>query len=571
MRRFRQVWLVDFEFCAPPGERQLPICMVAREFHSGRIMRFFGTDLTDLRAPPYDVGPDTLFVAYYASAELHCHLALGWPLPVNTLDLFTVFRNLFNGVQPVAGFGLLGALAQFGLSTVGAAEKEEMRQLAMRGGPYTPNEQVALLDYCQTDVDALHLLLPVLCDGLDLPRSLLRGRYMKAVARMEFEGIPIDLAALATLREHWAKIQDRLIQLVDQDYGVYEGRVFKLERFEAWLRQRNVPWPTTESGRLDLRDDAFHEMEKSSPEVAPLRALRHALSDMRLEQLQVGLDGRNRCMLSAFRSRTSRNQPGNSSFIFGPAVWLRGLIRPEPGMGIAYVDWSQQEIGIAAKLSGDLAMQRAYLSGDIYLAFGKQAGVIPPNGTKETHRNERALFKQCMLAVNYGMGEMALAQRISHPVEKARQLLQLHRETYPAFWKWTQGAVDHAMLHGHLWTVFGWSIQVGPIANPRSLANFPVQANGAEMMRLAACLATERGVTVHAPVHDAFLMGAPLNHLDAEVARMQAAMAEASSVVLDGFVLRTDAKVIRYPDRFMDEERGRYMWDKVWSLIGQCP
>ena len=93
-----------------------------------------------------------------------------------------------------------------------------------------------------------------------------------------------------------------------------------------------------------------------------------------------------------------------------------------------------------------------------------------------------------------------------------------------------------------------------------------MQANGAEMLRLACCLATERGIEVCAPVHDAVLICAPLDRLDADVARMQDAMREASRIVLDGFELGTDAKVIRYPDRYMDE-RGTTMWERVMKLI----
>ena len=65
------------------------------------------------------------------------------------------------------------------------------------------------------------------------------------------------------------------------------------------------------------------------------------------------------------------------------------------------------------------------------------------------------------------------------------------------------------MLLNRLHTVFGWTVRVGPDANPRSLRNFPCQANGAEMMRLACCLATERGVSVVAPVHDAVMVEGP--------------------------------------------------------------
>jgi DNA polymerase I len=93
-----------------------------------------------------------------------------------------------------------------------------------------------------------------------------------------------------------------------------------------------------------------------------------------------------------------------------------------------------------------------------------------------------------------------------------------------------------------------------------------MQANGAEMLRLACCLGTERGIEVCAPVHDAVLMCAPPESLDADVARMQEAMREASRIVLNRFELGTDANMVRYPDRYMDE-RGAVMWGRVMNLI----
>jgi DNA polymerase I len=47
---------------------------------------------------------------------------------------------------------------------------------------------------------------------------------------------------------------------------------------------------------------------------------------------------------------------------------------------------------------------------------------------------------------------------------------------------------------------------------------------------------------------------------------MQDAMREASRIVLDGFELGTDAKIVRYPDRYMDD-RGATMWERVMELI----
>src|SRR5262249_57388194 len=108
----------------------------------------------------------------------------------------------------------------------------------------------------------------------------------------------------------------------------------------------------------------FRQMARAYPAAAPMRELRGSLAELRLNDLAVGQDGRNRVILSAFRARSGRNAPSNSKFIFGPSVWLRGLIKPPPGYALAYVDWKQQEFGIAAALSGDIAMQAAYLSGD---------------------------------------------------------------------------------------------------------------------------------------------------------------------------------------------------------------
>ena len=123
--------------------------------------------------PPYATGPDVLFVAYYASAELGCYRVLGWPMPQRILDLFTEFRARTNGLDTPAGNGLLGALAYFGLDGIGAVEKDDMRALVLRGPPWTEDERAAILDYCEGDVEALERLLPAMLPKIDLPRALL--------------------------------------------------------------------------------------------------------------------------------------------------------------------------------------------------------------------------------------------------------------------------------------------------------------------------------------------------------------------------------------------------------------
>ena len=460
-----------------------------------------------------------------------------------------------------------------------------MRARILRGGPWLPGEPQAILSYCQTDVESLGMLLSIMLPQIDLPRALYRGRYMSAVAAMEFHGVPINTQRLGQLIASWDLIQDRLIARIDAGYGVYEGRTFKLHRFEQYLIRNGIPWPKLSSGQLDLQDSTFREMSRIYPILAPLRELRYTLSQLRLRDLAVGSDGRNRCLLSPFSSRTGRNQPSNSRFVFGPSTWLRNLIEPPPGCGLAYVDFEQQEFGIAAALSGDMAMQSAYRSGDPYLEFARQAGAVPSDATKTSHPAERELFKLCALGVLYGMEAKSLAGRIGRPEFEARILLQHNKDIYRRFWTWLDSVTDHTILSGQQQTVFGWTHRV-PIPwlstkknrkrdvkkdnesfNPRSLRNFWMQANGAEMLRLGCCLGVEQELEVCAPIHDAILICSPLDRLEADVERMRAAMAEASRVVLNGFEVRTEAKLVRFPDHYSDP-RGERMWQEILSLLG---
>ena len=97
LRDFDAIWLIDFEFHQPDGARPHPICLVAHEWRQGQTVRVWLDDQNYAPFPPYSCDRHALFVAYYASAELGCHLALHWPLPTYVLDLYTEFRWLTNG------------------------------------------------------------------------------------------------------------------------------------------------------------------------------------------------------------------------------------------------------------------------------------------------------------------------------------------------------------------------------------------------------------------------------------------------------------------------------------------
>lgn len=571
------IWGVDFEFhphAGREGNPPVPVCMVAKNFKTGETIRLWQDELEQRREAPFPTDASSLVVAFYASAEMGCFEVLKWAMPVNVLDLYIAFRMHTNGRELPSGRGLLGAQIYFGLQPIGEDEKETMRRLVLDGGPWSMDQEEAILRYCESDVTALEHLMRAMEPHIDWPRIVLHGRYPAAAARIELTGVPIDTETLQVLLDRRESVQLELIRRINSDFDVFEGATFKASRFEAYLVRNGLEWPISDAGRLDLSETTFKDMCRAYPQIEPLRQTRKALATLRSSALQIGDDGRNRCLLSMYQSATGRNQPSNSKSIFGQPSWMRGFIQPPPGFALAYVDWSQQEFGIAAALSGDSAMLEAYRSGDPYLAFAKQAGAVPPDATKNSHGKEREQFKACVLAVQYGMAAESLAYRIGQPVPRARQLLNLHQMTYHRFWEWSEGVLNQATLNKTLWTAYGWAIHVENSPNGRSLRNFPMQANGAEMMRLACIRLTIDGVRICAPVHDALLVEAPLDEIERVVAHTQNVMARASAEVLNGFALSSDAKLISYPNRFL-EDRGMAMWNTVMDVLDlkhlQCP
>jgi DNA polymerase I-like protein with 3'-5' exonuclease and polymerase domains len=567
---FAEVWTCDFEFDEPDGELPVPICMVALEIRSGREIRMWRDDFGS--HAPFRTDARSLFVAYAVDAELKCFHQLGWSMPERILDLHVEFRARTSGMINQR-HGLLDALMFFGLPHITSEQKTAGRALSGKGS-WSESEKRALLDYCATDVVALGPLLAKILPRIRSNRrglgwALLRGRYMPAVAAMEINGIPIDVPTLTAIRTHKEIIKADLVREIEADhrFDVYLDTTFKLDRFEALLDRHGIDWPRTEkTGQLSLEERVFRAGCEAYPWLHPLRELRDFLEKLKLEDLYVGQDGRNRAALMPFASKTGRNQPSNARFIFAPSKWIRHLIKPEPGMALAYIDWSLQEWNISAVLSGDTEMLKVLETGDMYLEFASMAGWCPPDANKADHEEARDRAKPCVLALGYGMGADSLALKMGTSRQHAADTLQAYAWRFPTYWAWAEYQAEQGDLHRRMRSLFGWPLYVYDGYRANTLRNFPCQANASEMMRLAACLMTEQGLIVCAPVHDAFLLEAPINDLETVVQATQAAMAEASRIVLDGFEVKTDVKITRWPDRYTDK-RGSALWLKINELL----
>jgi hypothetical protein len=570
---FEEVWNIDFEYRRPSdnSEPPAPVCLVAREFYSRREVRVFRDALRNLEAPPFDISDTSLVVGFAISAEAGCFYALGWPMPANVLDLYAEHLVDVNSSgtnsQPNS---LLGVLARHGLPAMAVSHKAAMRNLILGRDRWSPAEQQEILDYCAADVDAGERLFPVMTQKgpINWPQALWRGAYMWCCAHIEHNGIPVDGDLYRRLVANWEAMQQALIERVNANYGVYLGGHFNRKKFAEYLVAQRIPWPHLPSGQLQLDQEVFKSQAQAYPQLTSLRELTLTLAQMRSTGLSIGADGRNRFWLRPLLSRSGRNQPSTSANILGSAAWLRGLVTPPPGCGLALIDWVAQEMAIAAGRSGDPRMCEGYRGGDIYMATAIDAKLAPAGATRQTHPRERERAKVVSLGTNYGISPRGVSLALGISLAEGRELLQAHHTAYPVFWRWLCRVIDNAMLTSHMTAPMGWRLRIVGDPNPRAIQNWTMQASGAEMMRAAVVKMVRAGLTLCATAHDAIMLIAPLDQLAADVATAREIMQRVSLSFTRGLMIRTDAKILRPGERLI-EPRGTRMWNMVTGLLAE--
>jgi hypothetical protein len=111
-------------------------------------------------------------------------------------------------------------------------------------------------------------------------------------------------------------------------------------------------------------------------------------------------------------------------------------------------------------------------------------------------------------------------------------------------------------------TVFGWSLYISSSPNKRTLYNFPMQGNGAEMLRLAAWRLCEVGIIPNMLIHDGILLELrDKEQLAVAIEIMKAAGRD----VCSGFEIGVDIdQMLEHGAHYQDK---RPVAKKMWSTI----
>ncbi len=562
----RTVWLIDVVCQHHAGDVSHTICMSAKNLVSGQFVReWLVNNEGESVCSPFHFDESTIVITHHSTPVVSCFLTLGWPLPVYLVDLYAEFRNISNGIY----FGACSCadmLKFFGSSFIDAVVRLDMLQLIQRGGAYSGQEMAALQNYCDRNVAVTERLFECLKPHLDAERTLFRGEYMISVAKIEQQGVPVDAPALQSLQLNWDTVKRTLAEEQASLFPhIFKNGKYCQKGLFSWINQQGIPWPRTPSGLLQSDDDTLKDMAALYPELEPIRQVKKTLALFNSNRIPVGTYGRNRCNTGVFGSLTGRNQPLNAEWIFGAPKWMRGFIRPDVGGALALIDFQNQEFAIAAALSGDAAMIAAYQSGDPYMELAISSGAAPIGATKETHPGIRAIYKTAVISIFYGIGGEALGYRIGGDRSKAELMRSGFKEKYRQFCAWQNSVVDQAYQDGYISTSLGWKMAVTRHTGMLTVGNFLMQATGSDILRLAVCLAHDRGVKVCAMIHDAILVECDANELERTVNAAAGSMREATEQLLGGFPVFTDVQTVRFPERLIDNKHRR-IWESVQML-----
>lgn len=428
---------------------------------------------------------------------------------------------------------------------IDSEEKTRMRDLIIRADPEEIEAHRGdILKYNGSDIRHLYSLFLNMA-GRYPPKNisieewkksaLLRGDYAVRTARMVELGYPINMKKVSRFMANTNKILKHAAEeCLTSEPGLKSFRyVEKVDRYVlntktvmAWVEKQNKPyWRKTDGGKLgkpqlSISKDAFRDWyDSDSPGFAgafcrylktkqslngflPGKSKKGKFTDF------VGSDNRVRPYFGIYGSQSSRSQPAATGFIPLKAHWMRNFIEAPKGKALAGIDYASQEFLIAAIISQDKRMIEAYRSGDVYLAFAKDAGLVPLDATKKSHFRMREGCKALVLGISYDMSPKGLAPRLTQAMgeevseDRASGLIDIFFETYSDYKEWKKTTLEDYEFDGRLALPDGW-VMWGDNPNFRSVGNFPIQGHGAVIMREAVRRSQDLGLNVVFTLHDA--------------------------------------------------------------------
>lgn len=402
---------------------------------------------------------------------------------------------------------------------LGVVLNKKVRDRFVRGDPVDDQ----MVEYAAEDAWVLPKLYDKRVSSKDYYPGIskvlkLEKRLIPVVAQMELDGFKIDV-------EKWSKLADRvelnLVAIRDKLINELPIKVKRLSMFggeegQVNLNSRDKVLELMQSAGIDLDDLKKGSVEQalsSKNKNSMVLKLYQAYSLLQKASSTYGygfLEAVNpitRRVHSTFRQvgpRTGRfagthpnpmNVPNRKSF--------RECFVPEPDSVLCVLDYVQQELVLLAELSRDQKMIEAFEQGidfHVYTA-GLLLGAARDIDKKSPLRRSA---KTLNFGLIYGMGAQKLARALGCSLSEAEELMGKHAEVFSQAFSWMAEVVAKAGQSGYVETLIGRRRHLDITENKyeREARNTPIQGSGADMIKLALILMSEKGVRPINVIHD---------------------------------------------------------------------
>ena len=351
-------------------------------------------------------------------------------------------------------------------------------------------------------IEALHgVLLPRLREqGMEKLYFDVELPLCRVLADMERSGFLVDGGALARFGRELSDTIDRLEQRIyaaaGQQFNINSPKQLGKVLFEdlglPHGKKTKTGWSTNADVLEKLKDHPLVADVLTYRQYAKLKStyanglLKVIDPDGRIRtsfQMTVTATGRLSSTEPNLQNIPTRTELGSK---------MREMFVAAPGHVLVDADYSQIELRLLAHISGDTAMQQAFLSGeDFHTVTAARVFHVPQD--QVTHQM-RSRAKAVNFGIVYGISAFSLSQDIGVTVQEAKEYMDRYFATYTGVKQYMTDVVDKAREQGYVETLWHRRRALPELKssnfNMRSFGervalNMPIQGTAADIIKLA--------------------------------------------------------------------------------------
>ena len=395
------------------------------------------------------------------------------------------------------------------------------------------------------------------------------------------------LSLLKTMR----KKSPYLDMEVTEDYDLFADaamRISKAGKFQ-WKKTPAGAFAKDSDYLKELDDGGLiHDIRKHKDSIKALKSISPEDDGTYKIDRFIGCDFKQRPNFNPYGTKTGRNAPSATSFLFLMPKWMRLLVNPRKGRYICDLDAHSEEVAIAAALYNDENKREVYRSADVYMKYAQLAGAYPkdkPILTEDERESEkwfkeegwtqvRKIYKGGFLGMQFGMGGASLERRVrlSLPEEKRDEIFEGWGDSFvdsyrSLFSNETECVTKVRQAYSNqkkgVMLQDGW--RLGPDdPNILSVSNFPVQGTGSVILRRCCELCDAEGIQIYATLHDAISFTGKLENMEREIDTARECFRRAADDILgENLMVIGNPEIIKHDENWIHDPSVPGTWNTM--------